>query len=123
MTEYELKHYGVLGMKWGKRKAKHPTNNTTTRTHSNSEDAYTTKTSKRTNKSAQKDVKSMSDQELRDKIYRLQMEQQYIRMTTPEKSVAKQEIEKFLINEGKAIASEIIRSEARRQVNKLRNGK
>lgn len=123
MTEYELKHYGVLGMKWGKRKATHPTNNTTTRTHSNSEDAYTIKTSKRTNKSAQKDVKSMSDQELRDKIYRLQMEQQYIRMTTPEKSVAKQEIEKFLINEGKAIASEIIRSEARTQVKKLRNRK
>lgn len=122
MTEYELKHYGVLGMKWGKRKAAHTTNNTTTRTHSNSEDTYTTKTSKQTKKSIQKDVKSMSDQELREKIYRLQMEQQYIRMATPEKNVAKQEIEKFLINEGKAIASEIIRSEVRRQVKKLRNG-
>lgn len=123
MTEYELKHYGILGMKWGKRKATPTTSNTTTRTHSNSEDIYTTKTTKQTKKSLQKDVKSMSDKELREKIYRLQMEQQYIRMTTPEKSAAKQEIEKFLINEGKAIASEIIRSEARRQVNKLRNGK
>lgn len=58
----ELKHYGVLGMKWGKRKAK-TVHEDYARTHS------------------KKKVSEMSDVELRNRNNRLQAEQQYKSLT------------------------------------------
>lgn len=58
----ELRHYGVLGMKWGKRKARN--------THNDYKNAHN-----------KKHVSEMSDQELRNRNNRLQMEQQYKQLT------------------------------------------
>lgn len=63
----ELYHYGVLGMKWGRRKAR-PTSS---------------KTSRRSKKSKNNDLSKMSDAELRQKINRMQMEQQYNNLSKP----------------------------------------
>lgn len=68
LTDDFLSHYGVLGMKWGKRKG----------------------SSGASVKKAKKNPKAstMSDAELRTKINRLQMEKQYKQLTTKDRSAA-----------------------------------
>lgn len=66
-----LEHYGVKGMRWGRRKG----------AGSSSESSVkTAKTAKKV-KPVKPDVKKMSDEELRKKINRIQMEQQYAKLT------------------------------------------
>lgn len=64
MTEQELKHYGVLGMKWGRRKQTRPM----------SEDAKTAKNLKK------KKVSEMSNTELKKLNERMNLEQNYKRL-------------------------------------------
>lgn len=125
MTENELLHYGVLGMKWGVKKARKSSDTVDeTRRKSNTQKSNTKQQSKKfvTKKQKQKqimeDLNSMSDKELRDRLNRMQMEQQYIRMMTPEKSAAKKQVEQFLINEGRNLASQMLREQIRKQTNK-----
>lgn len=66
-TDGVLIHYGVKGMRWGVR--------TKGRTSESSSD--NTKSAKKTKKAAKPDVKKLSDQELRDRLSRLNMEKQY----------------------------------------------
>ena len=92
----ELKHYGVPGMKWGVRrsskelgrartvaKLKNPANIASTgKAASNafregSNIASTVARNSRPSKKVRKDISQMSDQELRARINRLNMEQQY----------------------------------------------
>ena len=135
MTENELLHYGVLGMKWGVKKARKSSDTVDeTRKKSNTQKSNTQKsntqnsntkqqskkfvTKKQKQKQIMEDLNSMSDKELRDRLNRMQMEQQYIRMMTPEKSAAKKQVEQFLINEGRNIASQMLREQIRKQTNK-----
>lgn len=135
MTENELLHYGVLGMKWGVKKARKSSDTVDeTRRKSNTQNSNTQKsntqnsntkqqskkfvTKKQKQKQIMDDLNSMSDKELRDRLNRMQMEQQYIRMMTPEKSAAKKQVEQFLINEGRNLASQMLREQIRNQTNK-----
>lgn len=135
MTENELLHYGVLGMKWGVKKARKSSDTVDeTRKKSNTQNSNTQKsntqnsntkqqskkfvTKKQKQKQIMEDLNSMSDKELRDRLNRMQMEQQYIRMMTPEKSAAKKQVEQFLINEGRNLASQMLREQIRKQTNK-----
>lgn len=74
----ELQHYGILGMKWGVRRARKDSGSTSTRKrNSRIEDVnedYMRAHSK-------KSVKDMSDKELREMINRLQMEQNYEKLS------------------------------------------
>lgn len=135
MTENELLHYGVLGMKWGVKKARKSSDTVDeTRRKSNTQNSNTQKsntqnsntkqqskkfvTKKQKQKQIMEDLNSMSDKELRERLNRMQMEQQYIRMMTPEKSAAKKQVEQFLINEGRNLASQMLRKQIRKQTNK-----
>ena len=135
MTENELLHYGVLGMKWGVKKARKSSDTVDeTRRKSNTQNSNTQKsntqnsntkqqskkfvTKKQRQKQIMEDLNSMSDKELRERLNRMQMEQQYIRMMTPEKSAAKKQVEQFLINEGKNLATQINRKKKKKQTNK-----
>lgn len=135
MTENELLHYGVLGMKWGVKKARKSSDTVDeTRRKSNTQKSNTQKsntqnsntkqqskkfvTKKQKQKQIMEDLNSMSDKELRERLNRMQMEQQYIRMMTPEKSAAKKQVEQFLINEGRNLASQMLREQIRKQTNK-----
>ena len=73
----ELTHYGVLGMKWGVRRARKNSGSTGIRKRNNriedvNEDYRITH--------SKKSVKDMSDKELREMINRIQMEQNYQRL-------------------------------------------
>ena len=135
MTENELLHYGVLGMKWGVKKARKSSDTVDeTRRKSNTQNSNTQKsntqnsntkqqskkfvTKKQKQKQIMEDLNSMSDKELRERLNRMQMEQQYIRLMTPEKSAAKKQVEQFLINEGRNLASQMLREQIRKQTNK-----
>lgn len=135
MTENELLHYGVLGMKWGVKKDRKSSDTVDeTRKKSNTQNSNTQKsntqnsntkqqskkfvTKKQKQKQIMEDLNSMSDKELRERLNRMQMEQQYIRMMTPEKSAAKKQVEQFLINEGRNLASQMLREQIRKQTNK-----
>lgn len=98
--DHTLAHYGIPGMKWGKRRAK-----------SSSEPAKKTATpfpkdptrdpppAKGVTDLRPKHVKRISDTELRQRINRLQMETQYKDLTegksSPDKSKATQAYENF----------------------------
>lgn len=74
----ELQHYGILGMKWGVRRARKDSGSTSTmKRNSRIEDVnedYRRAHSK-------KSVKDMSDKELREMLNRLQMEQNYEKLS------------------------------------------
>ena len=64
-----LKHYGVKGMRWGVRKDR------------NKKDTFKPKSRKISRTQYLKDIDKMSDTDLRNRINRLQMENQYAKLT------------------------------------------
>ena len=80
MSNKELYHHGVKGMKWGVRKlqsAKSAADSSASALREGSKIAETASGRKNPSKSVRKELSSMSDQELRARINRMNMEQQY----------------------------------------------
>lgn len=99
MTQNELAHYGILGMKWGIRRTEAQLARARGKKtpDEDASDDYKKAHSK-------KSVKSMSDKELRDRLNRLNMEQQYKKLTTPEKSAGQKVVEQVVGGAAKQIA-------------------
>lgn len=83
-----LQHHGIRGMKWGVRR------------YQNRDGSLTPEGKKRYSDGQTSHVKSMSDQELRDRINRLQLEKQYKSLLEPEGQKN--------VNKGKAFVQNVI---------------
>ena len=74
MNSNELKHYGVLGMKWGVRRARGTASKSSRRNKPMSDDAREVATIKK------KKVREMSNAELKRANERIRLEQEYSRL-------------------------------------------
>ena len=125
MWEYnysdELYHHGIKGMKWGvrrtpaqlghdtggvdlqKAKKKVDAANTIVNETRNINNNVSKKQTKKVQKQKMSEVKSMSDQELRERVNRLNMEQQYIRMSSEQMNAGRANINSVLNNVGTVV--------------------
>lgn len=88
-----LAHVGVLGMKWGVRRA------------SGSSSKKPSNANKSTGTQKKKRLEDMSDDELRTAISRIQMEKQYKSLTAKETSAGKKFASEVLSSAGKQVAT------------------
>lgn len=102
----EIKHHGIKGMKWGVRR------------YRNRDGSLTPAGKKRYNDSTPahehhkrvydgKKASQLSDQELRDRLNRLNMEKQYSMLTAKETKAGKKFAKDVMYNAGKQVASDL----------------
>lgn len=106
-------HYGVRGMKWGVRKKNYTTSDlkkykghvdSASKIVDKQKEVSKKKASKAHRKKVENDLSKMSDQELRDIVNRMNMEERYKQvMNTREYEVGKSRTEKILDNVGTAL--------------------
>lgn len=87
----ELYHYGVKGMKWGIRRKRQNKSSKKSKPKKKTEEIHSDYKKAHSNKS----VKSMSDKELRSRINRLQMEQNYSKLKGQKVSKGKKIFDKM----------------------------
>lgn len=89
----ELYHYGILGMRWGQRRAARTTGGLSKRRRAKRDDS--SPDSKKLASIRKKKVKQMSNQELRDANQRLQLESQY-KDLSGKRNVGKKVVQAFI---------------------------
>ena len=106
MWEYtstdELYHHGVLGMRWGHRKAKYSSGSRRSKRLVSNQ--RTSKDSRRAQYIKSKSVSQMSNKELKDVNNRLQLEKQY-KDLTKKKSIGKKVLTTFIATAGTITAT------------------
>ena len=105
-------HFGIKGMKWGIRR------------YQNKDGSLTAAGKKRYGDSSSNDeIKDLTDQELRDRINRLNLERQYRDLTTPsgqkQTNKGKQFVTSVLETSGKNIATQLVTYGMGTAVNKI----
>ena len=96
--ENELYHYGVLGMKWGVRKDRSRSSGST-KTSKNSKD----KQVRSRRRSDVKKRRTMSDADLKRKIERLKLEQQFKDLTENDISPGRKAVKNILSSSGQRV--------------------
>jgi hypothetical protein len=104
ITNGELRHWGIKGMKWGQRRYQNKDGSLTAagreRYGEDRHDDY--------KRARAKPVSSMSDTELRTALNRMQMEQQYKSFTTPKETAGQKWVKSLLSDSSKEIAKSYI---------------
>ena len=77
---YELKHHGIKGMKWGVRRTEEEL--ARARSHVNNTKSLSRSTTKLRRTAEMEDPSKMSDEELRQKVQRMNLEKQYKDLST-----------------------------------------
>lgn len=109
LEEDILAHYGKKGMRWGVRRAEK---------QSASTDATRVNQFKKTAKRS--GTNALSTKELQDLVTRMNLEQQYSKLTPPRKSAAaKKFIADVLVNTGKQQAMKFASDQAAKQIEKM----
>ena len=88
-----LSHHGVKGQKWGVRRTKAQLGYKVSTTAKKIKNKFTKNKTKdkkpnTTKKTKKEDIKALSDDELRNRLNRIRLEQEYSRYTTPPKHVS-----------------------------------
>jgi hypothetical protein len=92
----DLKHVGILGMKWGRRKARSASPDTSSGDH------------KTSSKLKKKKLSEMSNEELKTLTTRLQLERQYKDLTKADTSAGRKFISEVITGAGKQLASKYV---------------
>ena len=97
-----LQHWGIKGMKWGVRRYQNKDGSLTPAGKKRYSDSSSSKT----------DLSSLSDEEIRRKINRLQLEKQYRDLMKPveqkKRNAGKEFVQDVLRNSGKNIATQLV---------------
>ena len=118
----ELYHHGIKGMKWGvrrtpaqlghdtggvdlqKAKKKVEAANTIVNESQNINKKVSSRKQRKIQKQQVQNAKAMTDQELRERVNRLNMEQQYARLSTEQMSAGKVNVDRVLSEVGTVVA-------------------
>lgn len=118
----ELYHHGIKGMKWGvrrtpaqlghdtggidlqKTKKKVEAANTIVNESQNINKKVSSRKQRKIQKQQVQNAKAMTDQELRERVNRLNMEQQYARLSTEQMSAGKVNVDRVLSEVGTVVA-------------------
>lgn len=124
MENNELKHYGVLGMRWGVRRtpAQLGRSSDSSKKRKVRESRKAKKAAKaKASESSKKTVKDMTDAELREKINRLNLEKQYKDLSKNEtaQSRGKQFVKDVLKKSAENLAPQVLNYFGAKGINKL----
>lgn len=106
----ELHHYGVPGMKWGKRKQSDGSVKTTGR-----------QAKKAAAEERRNSIKKMSDTELREKINRIKMEKEFAKLTSEDTARGRQTANRILSTTGN-MAMNVAKNVAQQRMASMING-